>query len=692
MNRSGAVASGAEDGDAGRAASAAREIAAALAVLVVYLVFTHAFSGDRAASDAHGRALLEFERWARLDAERPLNDLLVRHEWLGAVAAWEYATTYVIGTFGLLAYLWWTRNPAYAWARNTLILVTLIAICCFAVWPTTPPRLLPGEGYTDVIAIHHPPATWGTTVVSAGANPYAAMPSLHIGWVAWIGVAAVRARCGALLAWLCALHLVVTGLVIVATAAHYVVDIPGGLLLVPAAAGVERLRAGLAPGRRPPDAAPGAGPAREQRVAAADAFFLHVESAEVPQVVGGVAEFAGPGPSAERVRALMAERLPDLPRLTQRISPGGVLRRPRWADAGLVDLRAHVLEADLPSPGGRPALDGLVARLVTEPLDRDRPLWRFWVVRGGASGPDAVVILLHHAIADGIGVVDILRGILEPRLPEVGPVRGPGSLARAAAVLPGLVQLGLDGRAPTVSVTGTLAPDRAFGTATLPLGGVRDAARAAGARVTDVLLALTGEVVAEVLAERGERVDGRPLRAAVPMTLRAPAPPGRGRTAVPGNLTAALRLDVPVAPMPVRDRLAAVHEAAERRRRSGRAVASTAAMRLMGALPPPLHARAARGTYRGRFFGGIVSNMPGPPLPMSLAGAPLGDVHPILPLADGVPFAVGALSWNGALHVSVTAEPRVLPEAARFPEALLRAFERLAAEVGAGSGAQSGTA
>ncbi|MCQ0012145.1 WS/DGAT domain-containing protein [Actinomadura madurae] len=176
------------------------------------------------------------------------------------------------------------------------------------------------------------------------------------------------------------------------------------------------------------------------------------------------------------------------------------------------------------------------------------------------------------------------------------------------------------------------------------------------------------------------------------MTLRAPAPPGRGRTAVPGNLTAALRLDVPVAPMPVRDRLAAVHEAAERRRRSGRAVASTAAMRLMGALPPPLHARAARGTYRGRFFGGIVSNMPGPPLPMSLAGAPLGDVHPILPLADGVPFAVGALSWNGSLHVSVTAEPRVLPEAARFPDALLRAFERLAAEVGAGSGAQSGTA
>jgi hypothetical protein len=710
--------------DGGRAASAAREIATALAVLVVYLVFTHAFSGDRAVSDAHGRALLEFERWARLDAERPLNEFLARHGWLGAVAAWEYATTYVAGTFGFLAWLWWRRSPAYPWARNTLILVTLIAICCFALWPATPPRLLPGEGYTDIIALHHPPATWGTGVVSAGANPYAAMPSLHIGWVAWIGAAALRARCRPFVTWLCGLHLAVTALVIVATSAHYVVDIPGGLLLVPAAAGAEALRARLVRGRltggrlvggrlmggRHRDGLRRA--RREQRVAAADAFFLHVESRDVPQVVGGVAEFAGPAPPAERVRALLAERLPRLPRLTQRVRPGAALRRPRWVEAGAVDLRRHVQEVRLPPGGGRGALDGLVARLVAEPLDHERPLWRFCLVRRGPDAPDAIVILFHHAIADGIGVVDILRGILEPALPEAAPARGPGGLARAAAVLPGLVLLGLDGTARTTAVTGTLGPERVFGTATLPLGRVRAVARAAGVRITDVLLALVGEVVADVLAARGEPADGRPLRAAVPMTLRAPEPPGLGRTAVPGNLTAALRLDVPVGPMPVLDRVAAVHAAAEPRRRSGRTAASTAAMRLMGALPPPLHARAARGTYRAGFFGGIVSNMPGPPLPMSLAGAPLGDVHPILPLADGVPFAVGALSWNGSLHVSVTAEPRVLPEAAAFPGGLLRAFERLAAAVGAagagggvaggaagggagsgaGSGAQSGTA
>ncbi|NVI91045.1 wax ester/triacylglycerol synthase domain-containing protein, partial [Actinomadura sp. BRA 177] len=199
-------------------------------------------------------------------------------------------------------------------------------------------------------------------------------------------------------------------------------------------------------------------PGRERRAAAADAFFLHVESRDVPQVVGGVAEFTGRGPSAERVRALFAERLPRLPRLTQRVRPGGAFRRPRWVETGTVDLRRHVREVDLPASGGRRALDGLVARLVAEPLDPGRPLWRFWLVRRGSAGPDAVVVLFHYAIADGIGVVDILRGLLDPALPAVGPARGPGRLTRAAAVLPRLVQLGLDATARTAAATRQAGP------------------------------------------------------------------------------------------------------------------------------------------------------------------------------------------------------------------------------------------
>ncbi|WP_192762049.1 phosphatase PAP2 family protein [Actinomadura algeriensis] len=247
----------------------------------------HAFAGDRAAADANGRPLLDLERRTGPDVGLSLNEAPARHEWLSALAAWEYATTYVIGTFGFLGYLWWRRRPAYPWARNTLIWMTLIAIVCFAPWPVTPPRLLPGGGYVDVIALHRPPATWGTGVVSAGANPYAAMPSLHIGWIAWIGAAAVRARCGPVFLWACVLHLVVTSVVIVAT--------PRTTPSTSRAACCSSR-----PPRAPRRCASGCGAAAAgRRVAAPDAFFLSVEDGGVPQVVGGVAEFtAGTGGGA----------------------------------------------------------------------------------------------------------------------------------------------------------------------------------------------------------------------------------------------------------------------------------------------------------------------------------------------------------------------------------------------------------
>ncbi|HEU5160586.1 MAG TPA: wax ester/triacylglycerol synthase domain-containing protein [Streptosporangiaceae bacterium] len=738
--------------------SGLHEVSVGLAVLAVYLVCAHGFAETRRVTDAHGMLLLRFEQWAGIDVEQPLNAFLRQHQTLGAIAAWEYATTYVVGTFGVIVVLWWRRSPVYSWARNTLIFATLIAIACFAMWPTTPPRLLPGQDYTDIVAIHHPPLTWGTGVVSAGADQFAAMPSLHIGWIAWMGAVAIRARAGTLIKVLCVLDLLVTSYVVVATATHYLIDIVGGLLLVPAAVLLERVRVrerarlserakaretarrrggsrlavpfGLPSGLRPsglrpagpsgvrpggasgvrpggpsgvrsgapaaaspdvpPDAPrggslPGAFRGRPPRVAAADAFFLYVESAEVPQQVGGIGllDVSGGAPSIDAVRDLMAERLPRLPRLQQRISPPGAFRRPRWADDPDLDLTWHVRTTTLPEPGGRRALEEFVAGLAGSRLDQSRPLWQLWLVHGVGPGESAVVVLLHHAIADGLGVVDILRNILEPELPPVSGElpKGPGPLARTVFGTAGLVQLALDGTAPATSIGGRMAADRVFRTVSLPLDRVRALAKRAGVRVTDVMLTLVGEVVGEVLLCRGEEADGKALRAAVPITLRPPAPPGQGRSAVAGNRTAGLRLDVPVGPLSARDRLMAVHRSAEHRRRSGRAFASTAVLRGMGLFPVPMQAWAARGTYRARFFGAIVSNMPGPSVEMSFAGVPLREVYPLLPLADGVPLGVGALSWSGRLYISVTAEPNLMPEAYDFDVRLRQAFERLESDV-----------
>jgi diacylglycerol O-acyltransferase / wax synthase len=711
--------------------SGLHEVSVGLAVFAVYLVCTHGFAEARRITDANGMLLLRIEQWAGIDVERSLNAFLRQHHTLGVLGAWEYATTYVVGTFGVLVVLWWRRSPIYPWARNTLIFTTLIAIVCFAMWPTTPPRLLPGADYTDIVAIHHPPMTWGTGVVSAGADQFAAMPSLHMAWIAWMGVVAFRAGCRTVVKVLCVLDLVVTGYVVVATATHYLIDIAGGLLLIPAALLLERVRVTerakmiqrakardaarrrrerrpgvLRPGVlrsavRRPGAGPGAlGPSARQdgaglwpavfrrrppRVAAADAFFLYVETAEVPQQVGGIGvlDVRGGVPAIADVQALMAERLPRLPRLGQRISPPGTFRRPRWVDDPDIDLTWHVRTTTLPAPGGRRALEEFVARLAGSRLDQNRPLWQLWLVHGVGPGEGAVVVLLHHVIADGLGVVDILRNILEPELPyAVGDLpKGPGPLVRTVFGTVGLVQLALDGTAPVTSITGRMAAERTFRTVALPLDRVRELAKRAGVRVTDVMLTLVGEVIGEVLVLRGEKTAGQALRAAVPMTLRPPAPPGQGRSAVAGNRTAALRLDVPVGPLPARDRLLAVHRSAEHRRRSGRGLASTAVLRGMGLFPVPMQAWAARGTYRARFFGAIVSNMPGPSVEMSFAGVPLREVYPLLPLADGVPLGVGALSWSGRLYLSITAEPHLMPEARDFDIRLRQAFERLESDV-----------
>src|SRR5918992_2972027 len=266
--------------------SGLHEFTVAMAVLAVYLLFANGFAEPQRVADANGLRLLQLEQWAGIDLERRLNAFLRDHHALGAIAAWDYATTYVIGTFGVVVVLWWRRSPLYSWARNTLIFVTLIAIACFALWPTTPPRLLPGHAYTDIVAIHHPPLTWGTGVVSAGADEYAAMPSLHIAWVAWIGVVAIRARTRTLVKLLCLLHLLLTSYVIVATGTHWIVDIVGALLLIPAAVLLERgrvRRRARLDGRvrlrqKPLLRARPASAVRRPRVAAEDVFFLHVDS------------------------------------------------------------------------------------------------------------------------------------------------------------------------------------------------------------------------------------------------------------------------------------------------------------------------------------------------------------------------------------------------------------------------------
>lgn len=653
-----------------------RQIGVGLAIWAGYLLITRTVSVGIGSSDARGRTLLAAERWLHLDIELVCNRWLAGQPVLGWLAAWEYATTYIATTFAVLGWLWWRRPKSYPWARNTLVGSTLLALVCFWQWPTTPPRLLAGSGFIDIVANNHPVLSWGGGAVASSADQYAAMPSLHVGWAVWVTVVSLRAGATRLGYSLASLHLLITVAVVIATGNHYVLDVAAGAAIVAIAVGEERIRTVATRRWRA---------AREDgRVAAADEFFVHVETETVQQPVGGYVLLdlgeADGEVSLARFRELFAERLPAMPRFSQRLVPGGWWRHARWQTVP-VDLDRHVLEHRLPDGGGHPALVEFVSRLTEQQLDFDRPMWRLWFVPNVADRQAGAVAIMHHAIGDGLGVVDILRQLFEPALPQpdLSGVRTPPLTVRAGLAAFGIGQLALDGRADRLPYTAPLSGTRTFRSALTPLEPVLELARRTGTRVTDVLLAATGEALSQLECRS---VGRRRLRAAVPVTTRAPAPPGTGRLAQPGNLTAALRLDVPLAVMAPLDRLRAVHRAAEPRRRSARPFGAAAVVRLLGLLPAGLHRLAARGVYRGRHFSAIVSNMPGPSVPLSLAGAPIRDVYPVLPLAEQVPLAVGSLGWAGQFCVSVTADAERLPAAGTLANRIVDAIEKMQAAAG----------
>ncbi len=218
------------------------QIVAGLALWCVYLVVAHVLDADVGAADARGRTLLAVERWMHLDVELVTDKWLAVRPVLGWLAAWEYATTYIVTTMIVLAWAWWRRPKDYPWARNTLVWTTALAIACFALWPTTPPRLLPGSGFADVVAIHHPILSWGGGTVANSADQYAAMPSLHIGWAVWVSVVTLRVKASRLGYGLALLHLAVTAVVVVATGNHYVLDVVAGGVAVALALGIEWAR------------------------------------------------------------------------------------------------------------------------------------------------------------------------------------------------------------------------------------------------------------------------------------------------------------------------------------------------------------------------------------------------------------------------------------------------------------------
>ncbi|MBT2211315.1 MULTISPECIES: phosphatase PAP2 family protein [Actinomadura] len=605
------------------------------------------------AARGHGRALYDLERALRLDVERTLNGWLAGQPVWRVLANYEYAITYIASAVALLAWLYLRHPERYRTARNAFLLINLVGIACFALYPVMPPRLMPELGFVDTVRLGRTWGSWGSPMVEH-ADRFAAVPSLHMAWTLWVGVELARVSARRWVQSVNAVHILLTLYVIMATANHYLLDALAAVPLVGFAV--------YAAERATPR---GAG----ERVRGPDAFFLAVETPEAPQHAGGliVLDTARAPVTRDDLAALVAARLEDHPRFRQRLADGGRWRRPLWRDDPAIDWAWHVQERRVDGMAG---LRAVVAAIQSEPLPRDRPLWRMILVTGVAPGRDAVVFLMHHVVADGVGVVAHAMALMEPYpLDYGGTGRRRRPVQEALATATGLGQLAADAARPArLPAAGT--SERRFGTLLVPLDQARDVARRHGARVTDVVLCAVAGGLHRVLRETPGAGDS--CRVAVPLMMRSP---GDGAE---GNHTSAVMIDLPIGKMPEADRLAETARRARVLRSGTRPLAAWFVMRQAGrVMPAPLHARFARYAYSARFLQGIVSSLPGPDRLLRLAGAPLLEVYPVIPLAPGAPLAAGALGVDRDLCFGVCADPGLVDDADRMTAAVAEVVREL---------------
>ncbi len=644
------------------------ELLGGLVLFACYIMVDSLNGPERiATAQRNGDDILAFERSLHLPVEEWLNDWLVRHPGLQTAANYEYAFTYILSALALLIGLYIKRPETYRWARNSFIVLNLVAMACFVFYPAAPPRLLRSEsGFYDTVLHGSTWGSWGSPLVNQ-ANQLAAMPSLHIAWAVWVSIVLACISSARWLQGLSAVHVLLTAFVVMATANHYLLDVVAGAVLVWITVAIMSYVVD-----RP-------GSPKGERLGSEDAFFLYAESPQWPQHVGGVVVVEDPDPVEyhRRLRATIAANLDTLPRFRQRLHAPGGWRRPRWLDHADFDWDWHTPLVDLQGHNQR-TLDAYVASLQQAMLPRDRPLWRYITVTGFGAGRVAAIIIVHHSVADGIGTVEHAIRLIEPKPATLAIPPDPVPWwKRAAAVTVGLGRLATDGgsgpRLPSRD-----AVDRGFESIAVPLDTLRGIARRHEVRLTDVLMSVTAGALAGVLGDAAPAT----LRIATPLMVRATD------SASEGNLTAAVMATVPMTAMSETERLLAVGRVTRRTERITRALASrfvmTTAARL---LPPPVHAWFARTVYGFRFFQAIVTNMPGPVGAYRMAGGLMRDVYPMIPLARRAPVALGALSWDRIVFIGLTVGPDLVGDTA----ALGAAVRRIIAELDGVDGTESET-
>jgi diacylglycerol O-acyltransferase / wax synthase len=454
-----------------------------------------------------------------------------------------------------------------------------------------------------------------------------------------------------------------------------------------------------------------------ERLGVLDEMFLHLEGPSTHMHVGGIALFEGEPPDYDDVLKMIEERLQYVPRFRQRLAtvPLG-LGRPVWVDDPHFNLEYHVRHTALPAPGSRAKLNRLVARIMSQQLDRAKPLWEIWFAEGLAGNSFALISKTHHSLVDGISGTDIMSVLLDPapEPPEVErddwrPTLGPGAdqlmveamrerftspaeLLRSAqsaasdpAKLPGRLLEGLRAvaewmgsgfAAPASSLNRPIGPHRRFETVSVQLDDLKRIKNAFGGTVNDVVLTVVSGGLRRLLQGRGEQVDDLELRAMIPVSVRADHQ--RGSL---GNMVANVWAVLPIYEPDPRERLQVISESMVDLKSSGQAVGAQVLTSLGEFAPPTIVAQASRVVARQRAFNLVITNVPGPQIPLYTLGHQMLEVYPVLPLSGNTTLGVALLSYNGSVGFGLLGDFETTADIGVLAEGIEKSVAELLASI-----------
>ncbi|MDX1886001.1 wax ester/triacylglycerol synthase family O-acyltransferase [Mycolicibacterium sp. 120270] len=419
-----------------------------------------------------------------------------------------------------------------------------------------------------------------------------------------------------------------------------------------------------------------------------DAGFLEAEDSDrhISLAVGGLSIIEGSVPDSQALLAGIAERIEKLPRSKQVLRTHALdLNPPEWVEDETFDIAHHIHRAALPQPGDDKTLFRFTAEVMERRLDRDRPLWECWIIEGLENGRWALLMKIHHCIADGIATMHMFSGLsdeggganyaneiraakekhddstgrklnLNP-LSWVGTVRNLTATATSTALLAfeGAIEVagGLLSPGAQSSLIGPVSSMRRISCARVDLADVNKICEAFDVTLNDVALAAITDSFRAALVRRGEQPRRNSLRTLVPVSIRSPDAVG-----ITDNRVSLMLPFLPVDKEDPEEQLRTVHRRLTRAKSSGQREAGSVALAAANIVPFPFTAWAIRALTKlpQRGVVTLATNVPGPRKRLRVMGREVVQVVPIPPIALQLRTGIAILSYADELVFGITGD------------------------------------